>query len=150
MTEENEELVKQYSETVKQRDWDALRNLMTDDFVSHEPPSIAEEPLDIEHMIETLKPFEWRFELKDIFSDGDRVATREVIYATQIEAFQGLPPREEELSTTSILIWRIEDGKIAEVWSAPDTYDFMDQLGVTFPKVLVTLPKILVRKLLPG
>lgn len=149
MTEENETLVRQYSYTVEQRDWDGLRELMADDFVSHEPPSISEEPLDVEHMIETLKPFEWRIELKDIFSKDDKVVTREVIHATQIEEFQGLSPSGKELSTTSILIWRIEDGKIVEVWSAPDTYDFMDQLGVTFPKILVTLPKMLVRKLLP-
>jgi hypothetical protein len=43
----------------------------------------------------------------------------------------------------------VEDGKIAEIWSAPDSYDFMDQLGVTFPNLLITLPKVLVRKLLP-
>jgi steroid delta-isomerase-like uncharacterized protein len=149
MSEETEEIVKQYSQTVEQRDWDALRELMTDDFVSHEPPSVSESPLDIEDMIETIKPFEWRFELKDIFSDGDKVVTREVMHATQIDEFQGLPPSGKELSTRTILIWRIEDGKIAEVWSAPDSYDFMDQLGVTFPQILVTVPKMLVRKLLP-
>lgn len=149
MSEDTEALVKQYSETVEQSDWDGLRDLVIDDFVSHEPPSISEEPLDIEQMIETFKPFEWRIELEDIFSAGDKVATREIIHATQIDEFQGLPPSEQELSTTSILIWRIEDGKIAEVWSAPDSYGFMEQLGVTFPKILITLPKMLARKLLP-
>jgi predicted ester cyclase len=130
MTEENEALVKQYSETVHQRDWDALRDLMTPDFVSHEPPSVSEEPLDVEAMIETFEPFEWRFELKDIFSQGDKVATREVIYATQIDEFQSLPPSDKEMSTTSLLIWRIEDGKIAEAWPQMDTFGMLRQLGV--------------------
>lgn len=149
MTEENEALVKQYSETVQRRDWEALREIVTSDFVVHEPQSIESEPVDIDGHIETLKPFEWRIEVKDIFSQGDKVATREVIYATQIEEFQGLPPSDKEMSTTSILIWRIEDGKVAEVWSSPDSYDFMDQLGMTFPQILLTLPKVLLRKVLP-
>lgn len=149
MTEENEALVRQYSETVQQRNWEGLREIVTSDFVVHEPQSIESEPVDIDGHIETLKPFEWRIEVKDIFSQGDKVATREVIYATQIEEFQGLPPSDKEMSTTSILIWRIEDGKVAEVWSSPDSYDFMDQLGMTFPQILLTLPKVLLRKVLP-
>lgn len=149
MTEENEALVKQYSETVQRRDWEGLRELVTDDFVVHEPESIEEGPTDIEGHIEALKPFEWRIEIEDIFSQGDKVATREVLYATQIDEFQGLPPSDEEISTTSILVWRIEDGQVAEVWSSPDTYTMMDELGVTFPGILVTMPKVLVRKVLP-
>lgn len=149
MSDDAEAVVERYSQTVEARDWDALRDLMTDDFVSHEPPSVSEEPLDVEEMIEAIKPFEWQFELKDIFSDGEKVVTREVMHANQIDEFQGLPPGGNELSTRSILIWRVEDGKIAEVWSAPDSYDFMDQLGVTFPNILITLPKMLVRKLVP-
>lgn len=149
MSKANEEIVKQYSQLVEQRDWDALRELMAEDFVSHEPASVSEEPLDTEGMIETMKPFEWRFELQDIISDGDKVVTREVMHGTQIEEFEGLPPSGEEITTTTILIWRVEDGKIAELWSSPDTYAMMDQLGMRFPGILLTLPKVLVRKLLP-
>lgn len=148
-TEENEALVTRYSETVERRDWDGLRALVSDDFVVHEPPSIEPEPVDIEGHIESLKPFEWRIDVEDIFAAGDKVVTREVIYATQIEEFEGLPPSDDELSITSILIWEIEDGTIAEIWSSPDAFGMMQQLGVTFPQILVTLPKILVRKLLP-
>lgn len=149
MTEENEALVQQFAAFVQQRDWDGLRGIVTDDFVVHEPPSIEPEPSDIEKHIESLKPFEWRIEFKEIFSQGDKVATREVLSATQVEEFQGLPPSDKELSTTALLIWHIEDGKVAEVWSYPDTHDLLDQLGATFPQILVTLPKVLVRKLLP-
>lgn len=149
MTDENEALVRQYQEAVHERDWDGLRDLVTDDFVVHEPDSIETEPADIEEHIESLKPFEWRIEVDDVISQGDKVAMREVLHAVQIDEFQGLPPSDNELATNSIVIWRIEDGKIAEVWSSPDTYDMMDQLGVTFPQILVTLPKVLVRKLLP-
>lgn len=149
MTEENQWIVEKYSEYVQQRDWESLRDHVTDDFVVHEPDSIEPEPADIEQHIEKLKPFEWRIETHDIFSQDDKVVTRRVLRATQIHEFQGLPPRDKDLSVTSILIWRIEDGKVAEVWSSPDTYGMMDQLGVTFPQILMTLPKVLVNKLLP-
>lgn len=149
MTEDPEAVVKQYSEYVEQRDWDGLRDHVTEDFVAHEPRSLESEPIDIEDHIDAVKPFEWHFEIKDIFSEGDKVVTREVLHGTQVEEFQGLPPSDTEITTTSILIWRIEDGRIAEMWSSPDTYDMLDQFGVTFPQILVTLPTMLVRKLLP-
>lgn len=149
MTEANKEVVKQYSQFVEQREWDALREHVTADFVVHEPRSLAEEPADIEEHIEMVKPFEWRIEVRDIISDGDKVATREQLHATQVEEFQGLPPGEIELSVSSILIWRIEDGKVAEVWSSPDSHEMFDQMGVTFPQILLTVPKALLRKVLP-
>lgn len=149
MTEDAEAVVRQYSDTVERQDWDGLRELVTDDFVIHEPESIDPEPQDFDDHLEVLKAFEWRIEQHDVFSDGDKVASRETLYAVQIEEFEGLPPSDTELSVTSILIWRIEDGKIAEVWSSPDSYEFMDQMGATFPQILVTIPKVLIRKLLP-
>ena len=144
-----EEVVKQFSKTVEQRDWGALREMLTDDFVDHEPPSVSDEPLGSEEMIEAIKPFEWRIDVKDIVSDGNKVVTREVMHGTQIEAFQGLPPSDKAVSTSTIIIWRIEDGKIAEMWQSPDTHDFIDQLGATFPEILLTMPKMLVTKLRP-
>lgn len=149
MTEENKAIVEQYSEYVQEREWNQLRGHVTEDFVVHEPRSLEPDPVDIEEHIEALKPFDWHIEIKDIFSEGNKVATREVLYATQIEEYQGLPPSDEQLSATSILIWRIEDGKVAEVWSSPDSHEMLDQLGVTFPEILVTIPKILLRKILP-
>lgn len=149
MTEEAEATVRQYSAFVEQRNWDGLRAHVTDDFVVHEPESLDSEPHDIEDHIEFLKPFEWRFELQDIFSSGNKVATREVIHGTQIDEFEGLPPSGEELSGSAILIWKVEDGRVSELWSSPDSHAFLEELGLTFPRILITLPKVLVRKLLP-
>lgn len=149
MAEDVEAVVRRYSELVEERDWDGLREHVTDDFVVHEPESIDSEPHDIEGHIEVLKAFEWRIEVKDIFSSGNKVASREVIYGTQINEFEGLPPSGEEISASSILIWEVEDGKVSEVWSSPDSHTFLEGLGLTFPQILLTLPKVLVRKVLP-
>lgn len=58
MSEETEALVEQYSETVQARDWDGLRELVTDDFVVHEPERMEPEPVDIEGHIESIKAFD--------------------------------------------------------------------------------------------
>lgn len=146
---ENETLVTRWDELVEQREWDALRDLMAPNLTIHEAPSVSPNPLDGEELIEFIKPFEWRIEVKDMVSQGDKVVTREVLHFTQIEEFEGVPPSEEEKSVPSILIWRVEDGKIAEIWSSPDSHGFLQELGLTFPQILWKLPGIVVRKLLP-
>lgn len=148
MTTENQDTVKQWYGKVGSGDWEGMRELMTPDFKNHYPPSFEPEPLGREELIEFFQHFEWWLNIRDIFSDGDKVAIRAKITNKQIKEIEGLPPRDEKISVEGTVIWRVEDGKVAEAWAFPDTHGLLQQMGLTFPQMLWTLPRILVRKLL--
>ena len=47
--------------------------------------------------------------------------------------FFGIPPTGEHITTTGINIFRIENGKIVELWANSDDLGVMQQLGVIPP-----------------
>ncbi|HWQ18413.1 MAG TPA: ester cyclase [Methanotrichaceae archaeon] len=69
--------------------------------------------------------------LEDMIAEGDRVACRFTTTGTNSGQFMGLPPTGRKISLSGIEIFRIEDGKIAEIWGQADLLGLMQQLGVT-------------------
>ena len=61
------------------------------------------------------------------------VATRLTISGTHQGEFMGIPPTGKQATMTSIVISRIEGGKIAEDWESADVLGFFQQLGVIPP-----------------
>ena len=62
---------------------------------------------------------------------GDRVVLRTTNRATHSGDFQGIAPTGRRISFGQIAIYRIADGKIAEVWEEADLLGLMQQLGAT-------------------
>lgn len=149
MTTEAQNVVKRWYGAVGAGDWERMRNLMTEDFQNHYPPSIEEEPMSREELIEFFQHFEWWANIHDLFSDSNKVAVRLSITNKQVKEFERLPPGDEKRSVEGLVMWRVENGKVAEAWAFPDTHSFMEQLGLTSPTILWTVPQVLVRKLLP-
>lgn len=144
---EAENTVKRWYGAVGAGEWDAMRKLMTPDFKNHYPPSFEDEPLGREELIEFFKHFEWQLRIRDIFSDGNKVAVRVTITSKQVRELEGMPPSDDEMSVEGTVIWRVEDGQVAEAWAFPDTHALMQQMGLTFPGILWRLPRILWNKL---
>ena len=71
------------------------------------------------------------YSVDDLFADGDRVAVRVTLRGTHKGEFLGIPPTGKQLNVSGIGIYRIADGKIAEVWGLRDHIGTMPQLGVT-------------------
>lgn len=149
MANDPKDVVKQWYGKVGSRDWEGMRELMAPDFKNHYPPSIEEEPLDRDELIDFFQHFEWWINIRDIFSEGNKVAVRAKITNKQVKELDGLPPSDEKRSVPGAVIWRVEEGQVAEAWAFPDSHGTFQQMGLTFPRILVTLPKILLRKLLP-
>ncbi len=55
--------------------------------------------------------------VEDLLSDGDKVIERTTARATHTGEFNGIPPTGTAVTWTEIHIYRLEDGKIAEMWS---------------------------------
>ena len=58
------------------------------------------------------------FTVGSVRSDGDRVVATFSARGRQIAEYHGIPPRSDELTTTGIATFRIEDGRIAEGWGS--------------------------------
>ncbi len=71
-----------------------------------------------------------RFELQELFTDGERVCVRFVMRGTFLSTVMGLLPTGEEFAVTGIDTFRVVDGKITEIHASYDTLGQMQQLGV--------------------
>lgn len=73
------------------------------------------------HVIRTLCP-RFRFIIEDVVADGDRVAVR-----WQIRCPQESGP---DAVVTGFAFYRVEDGRIAEIWSDLSASELMRAIGV--------------------
>lgn len=67
--------------------------------------------------------------VQEMMADGDKVIERTSVRATHTGEFNGIPPTGKEVGWTEIHIYRMEDGKIAELWSEIDLLGLLVQLG---------------------
>jgi steroid delta-isomerase-like uncharacterized protein len=68
--------------------------------------------------------------IEDMIADGDKVACRFTARGVHTGAFMGVPPTGKTITMTGIEIFRIENGKIAELWGEANLMGLMQQLGI--------------------
>ena len=70
-------------------------------------------------------------EMSDVLvAEGDQVARVYTAKGTFKDEFMGIPPTGKQIVVKGIQVFRIVDGRIAEVWSSSDDLGMMQQLGV--------------------
>jgi steroid delta-isomerase-like uncharacterized protein len=68
--------------------------------------------------------------IEDMTADGDRVTCRFTARGVHDGEFMGLPPTGKRIAMTGIEIFRVRDGKIAELWGEANLMGLMQQLGI--------------------
>ena len=136
-TEENKALVRrEYEQGVNKRDFDLLEEVLASNYVGHFPgvPPIQG--------IEAFRQFSSGFftafpdlqtTIEDLIAEGDKVAVRQTWRGTHTGNFQGIPPTGMQVAFTSIEVYHIADGKLAEEWVELDMLGLLQQLGVIPP-----------------
>jgi steroid delta-isomerase-like uncharacterized protein len=66
----------------------------------------------------------------DIMAVGDKVTARFTARGVHKGEFMGLPPTGKTITMTGIEIFRIKEGKIAELWGEANLIGLMQQLGI--------------------
>jgi predicted ester cyclase len=132
LEEQNIELIRNTNETWMKRDYERIRELCAPDFAYHSSNS---EPLSVDEVIEHVKTFlktfpDYEIIYEDIIAKGNKVIVREITRCTHQVEFYGIQPTGNRIESSGIAIFRIENGKIAEVWSESDSLGFMRQLGM--------------------
>ena len=65
---------------------------------------------------------------------------------THTRRFMGIPATNRLVHITGMWTHRVEDGEIVEGWVSFNGHDMLQQLGLTFPRALVTIPSIYAKR----
>lgn len=68
--------------------------------------------------------------IRDIFTDGESVTVRFEHTAKSVGPFFGAPPTNSLVTWTGLAIYRLDSGKIVEIWTIEDFFNLMLQLKV--------------------
>lgn len=128
--EANKELVRQYLDAFNRRDRDALTELLADDVVEH---GLSEE---LQGPDEILQFLDAHFQLfpdysgttGSIVAEGDTVVVRYTVSGTHTGGFRDIDPTGHKVEWTGMVMYRIDDGEIAEIWLEEDRLGLMEQL----------------------
>lgn len=71
-----------------------------------------------------------KFTIDDLVAEGDKVVWRFNSHGTQTGALGPIPPTGKTGNITGLVLFRLSNGKIAEVWVNIDLFGLMQQLGV--------------------
>lgn len=129
---DNVDLVRRGIEAINANDLDACLALMTDDFIIN----LAGLPYPMQGhdaWTQNFQVLQHAFPgitvtIDDIFGSDDRVAVRATLRGTHRGEFQGITPTGRDVTFTSIELYRVVDGKLAEEWIATDIASLMQQL----------------------
>lgn len=72
---------------------------------------------------------DFQFLFEDCIAERDRVALRIPFRATHRGNFFGIAPTGKQINVTEMLIARIKDGKVVEMWEEYDQLGMLQQLG---------------------
>ena len=116
----------------------ALNDVIAADWVSHGTQSATVTPSGLPSGTAGAKQLHdevraiWpdnRWTIEDIFGSGDRVAVRMTNRATHQGTYRGIPATGKRVAFGAIWIFRLADGKIAEVWRCADDLSRVVQIG---------------------
>jgi predicted ester cyclase len=133
--EENKTIVRRFFEEGPSKgDLVAANELLSPNFSLHAPLPSAP---GIQGIIDTITTCRAAFEhlnvkVEDMVAEGDKVTARFVASGIHKGSFMNLPPTGRSITMTGIEIFRIKDGKIAELWAEANLLGLMVQLGI-FP-----------------
>jgi steroid delta-isomerase-like uncharacterized protein len=119
-----------YDEVLNQQRVELLPALLRDDVIFH--TFTEERGLEaykaISERLRVSFP-DLRFTLNDLIASGDRVVVRWTMDATHDGPLGNVPATGKRVQQKAIVIYRFEDGKIAEGWAQMDRLSVLQQVG---------------------
>jgi steroid delta-isomerase-like uncharacterized protein len=131
--EENKAIVRSFFESgPSSGDMNAANALLDSNFALHTPlPSVP----GIQGINDVVTACRAAFEhlnvtVEDMVAEGNKVTARFTARGIHKGQFMGLPPTGKPITMTGIEIFRIENGKITELWGEANLLGLMQQLGI--------------------
>ncbi len=133
-TEENKGVVRRFFELgPSSGNLDEAMGLLAQDLVLHVPLPAAPGVQGICDVVTACRAAfaHLNVTVEDLVAEGDLVAARFTAHGIHKGAFMGLPPTGKSITMTGMEIFRIEDGRIAELWGEANLLGLMQQLGIS-------------------
>ena len=133
MTEHTALARRLYDAAFTRGDLDAIDQLLAADAVDHEefPGATGDARADLKTFVQQMHVAfaDFRVDVEDVISEGDRVAARITMRGTHRAPFLGIEPAGGTLAWPIIDIMRFEDGRMVEHWGAGDSAILLAQLN---------------------
>ena len=131
----NKEVVKRFIEISNDANWDRLADIVAAEFRRHSAATAGEPVRSLEEFIALQQGFmttfpDQRVRLDHMIAEGDHVAIRATYTGTQSGPIGDFPASGKEVDGPFIAFFRIESGRIAELWVEWDNVDMLTQLGI--------------------
>ena len=128
-TERNKAAVLRFMELADARDFNAFDEVLTPDFLMHlgETTLTREELNSLASGVYEAFP-DFTHTVEEILAVGDRVVMRATDRGTHRGPFEGIAPTGRSVVFGQIAIYRMVEGRIAEIWEQVDFQGFMQQL----------------------
>ena len=119
-------------EVASGRNYDALDDILADDFVDHDPGDYAptkEGVKDFFRDMHTAFP-DLSSETVEMRADDEYVSVRYTISGTHRGEFRGHAPTGERFEAPAMQLGRWRDGRCVERWGVTDQSKILEQLGL--------------------
>lgn len=135
--EANKDLVRRFTEATNAADWEALTEVVADDFLRHSAATTGPPVTSRDQLIQLQESFLVSFPnqhvtIEQLIAEGDRVALLATYTGSQTGPMGEFPATGEAVEAPFLAILRIEEGRIAELWVEWDNLAMLTQLGL-FP-----------------
>jgi predicted ester cyclase len=129
--EENKAIVRRFIESYNERNLDSFDEFVAPDYVDHTRPQIRGPESLKQLIIMGLKGVpDWHETIEDIIAEGDKVWVHIAYTGTHTGEMFGLVPTGKKITASSVDIYRIVDGKLAEYWNVTDKLALLEPQGV--------------------
>lgn len=138
MSEQNKAVIRRFYEAVNKKDVAIFEQVCDPKFVNHTPgPGDTTGGLaGLRQMFSSFQPAfpDLRFNLHQIVAEGDTVIAHFTADGTHKGAFMGAAPTGKKIAFHGADIWKVRNGKAAEVWHYGDEAMAMAEIGVKPPR----------------
>ena len=132
--EANKEVVRQFGDAVNNNDLDALDEIVSANFVRHSQATAEVNISSLEEFkqfakvsSESMPDMTGKIEM--MVAEGDFVAVYAIFTGTQKGQMGPFPATGKTMESKTMAIFRLENGKIAELWIEWDNLAMLSQLG---------------------
>ena len=131
--EQNKEIVRQLYEEWDKKNFSVNDELLAPEIQIHMPGSF--EPLNLDELKHVVSLFFGAFPnlthtIDDLIAEGDKVVARITLRMTHKGEFMGIAPTGNDVAFGDLVIMRVEEGKIVEIWAQLDYLWMYQQLGM--------------------
>jgi steroid delta-isomerase-like uncharacterized protein len=132
-TEDNKALFQRLIQWQESGDLNTVDQVIAPNWVNHDP---SMPPLQgYEGFKQLTMAFRSAFpdgqvEIEDLLAEGDKVAARWRLRATNTGSFMGMPPTGKAVDVKITGIFRVVDGRVTDNWVNLDMLGLLQQLGV--------------------